>query len=438
MTTMDASQLASLLDSAACAPSDAPAWLVERRAAARAHFERQGIPTIKDEAWRFTNVGPIGQCAFASASAEPGSIESDGLPDFLGGTAIARLVFVDGVADQARSTIGDLPEGVRVGCLGQIAAPELEPHLASHARADIEPFVALNTACMQDGVAVIVPDGVAIEAPVEIIHVSTRGGRVTHPRTLIVAGAEASCTVVETFIGTEGEAYFTNTVTEIVADRAARVDHYKVNLESTTAFHIGTVQIAQQGDSDVGSKAITFGGGLVRNNMNTVLDGEHCNCDLRGLSVIDGDRHVDNNLRVNHDKPNCDSRELFKNILDDRSRAVFTGRIFVAEDAQKTDAKQTSMSLLLSDDATANSNPQLEIFADDVKCTHGATIGELDPSAMFYLRARGLSEEAARSLLIYAFANESLEEIRVEPLRQALESMLVEKLPGAAVLAGMS
>jgi len=412
-----------------------PAWLAEIRRSAFARFSRLGFPTTSDEEWRYTNVGPIAATAFERADGDAAVPTAEQVSPFqfdLAGGCL--LVFVNGRFSPELSALNALPDGVEVMSLAEPIRrdhPLLQVHLARHVDLREQAFAALNTAFMEDGAFIHIPCGVVVDKPIHLLHLSQPNGQVTvsHPRHLIVADENSAVTVVESYAGLADEVYFTNAVTEIVAGENATVDHYKVERESDLAFHVATRQVHQFRSSRTWSHTVSFGGGLVRNNINAVLDGEGCDCTLNGLYVLAGEQHVDNHLRVDHAKPHCNSWEFFKGVLGERSKAVFTGRIVVHEDAQKTDAKQSNMNLLLSEDALVNTKPQLEILADDVKCTHGATIGQIDPEAIFYLRTRGISEEAARSLLIYAFAGESIGQIRLEALRDQLQNLLSSRLP---------
>src|SRR5439155_1493343 len=272
------------------------------------------------------------------------------------------------------------------------------------------------------------PRGAVVEEPIELLYVATTPGEgtVAHPRNLIVAGVNSQATLVETYLGLEDNVYFTNAVTEIVLGENAVLDHYKVQRESTEAFHVATTQVHHDRRSNFKSLYVALGGGLVRNEVRATLDAEGCECTLNGLYLATGTQHIDNHTVIDHAQPHCASHELYKGILDGNAHGVFNGKIFVREDAQKTDAKQTNQTLLLSEDATINTKPQLEIFADDVKCTHGATVGQLSADALFYLRSRGLGLQEARSLLTFAFANDIIERIQVEPLRARLEELLVQ------------
>jgi Fe-S cluster assembly protein SufD len=321
-----------------------------------------------------------------------------------------------------------------VGSLASALQTDLatvEPHLARFARYDAQPFVALNTALMEDGAFVRIARGVVAEEPIHLLFltVAEEGPLVTYPRNLILADENSQATIVETYAALDGGVYFNNVVTEIIAAENAVLDHYKIQQESEGAFHIATQQVQQDRDSNFTSHSISLGGALVRNDINAVLNGTGIESTVNGLYLASGRQHVDNHTAIDHAKPHCNSHELYKGILDGHATGVFNGKIFVRPDAQKTDAKQTNQNLLLSADATINTKPQLEIFADDVRCTHGATVGQLDADAIFYLRSRGLGLEEARGLLTYAFASDILERVKVAPLRAELEKQLLSRLP---------
>ncbi len=413
--------------------SNGQSWFTPTRKAAMARFAELGLPTTRDEEWRFTNVSPIGQTNFKPAEGRA-DISLDMLQPFLFGEK-CRLVFVNGRHAPALSETSAVPTGVKLSSLASALKqghPVVKSHLARHAEYEKHAFTALNTAFWEDGAFIEVGRNQVVDGPIHLLFVSTgdREPTMSHPRNLIVAEDGSQFTIVESYVGLGGGVYFTNAVTEIVAGENAVVDHYKLQRESEASFHIATCDLHQSRSSNITSMSLAIGGGLVRNDVHTVLDGEGGDCTLNGLYMMAGKQHVDNHLRVEHAKPHCHSWEYYKGILDGASRAVFTGRIIVHKDAQKTDAKQTNKNLLLSDDATINTKPQLEIYADDVKCTHGATIGQIDADALFYLRARGIPEAAARNLLIYAFAAESLDQIKIEPLKKQLEQLLIKRLPG--------
>jgi Fe-S cluster assembly protein SufD len=409
------------------------------RRAAFDRFQALGFPTTRDEEWRFTNVAPIAQTAFRPAGPDGPLPATSDLDAVTASAAGPRLVVVNGHFAADLSRRDGLPEAVEAGCLADAMAGDSDTvgrHLARYAPYDQHPFTALNTAFMAGGALIRVPADTNVQEPLELVIVATGGPEptVAHPRNLIVAEAGSRVTIIERYVGLGTGAWLTNAVTEIVAGANAVVDHYKIGLEAGDAYHVGATHIHQARDSTVRSHTVTIGGALVRNNITAVLDGEGGHCSLNGLYLISARQHVDNHLRVEHAKPHCDSREYFKGVLQEQARAVFTGRILVHKDAQKTDAKQTNMNLLLSEDAQVDTKPQLEIFADDVKCTHGATIGQIDEDAIFYLRSRGMDEPTARDVLVFAFAEESLDEIRVVGLRRQMQEVLLRRLPRGELL----
>jgi Fe-S cluster assembly protein SufD len=325
---------------------------------------------------------------------------------------------------------------VRVDSLARVlhAEPALLERRLGRVLREGNAFAALNTAFLEDGAVVIVPAGVALEAPIHVVHHSTVTGApsVAHPRVLVVAGRNSQSTIVESYGGPAGETYFTNAVTEIALEDGAIVDHYKIQREGQAAFHMATLAVSQGRDARFSSHGITIGGALSRQEVDQRFTGEGGECVLGGLFLISRTQLADTHTRVEHAVPHCSSRQLYKGIVDGQARGVFVGRIYVAKDAQKTDAQQTNKNLLLSRQALVHSVPQLEILADDVKCKHGSTTGQLDPTALFYLRSRGIGEDAARSLLVYAFASDLVARIKVEALRTGLGRYLRERLPSAA------
>ena len=413
-----------------------PAWLERIRKAALDCFSELGFPSPGQEEWKYTDVAPIQRTPFEPARYEPEGVTTEGLNELaFGDLQCPRLVFLNGHYSAELSSLEGLPETVRVQSLAEVLeqSPDLvEPHLTRHAHYENHPFVALNTALIQDGALVHVPRGEVIREPIHLLFLSTVAEETVaiHPRNLILAEGNSQVTIVESYAGLQKRAYFTNSVTELVVAENAVVDHYKLHQESKEAFHIATLQVHQDRNSNVRAFNGTLGGVLTRNEVNVVLDGEGAACTLDGLYLISGRQHVDNHTRLEHAKPHCESREMYKGILGEKATGVFHGRIVVLPGAQKTDSKQTNNNLLLSDEALINTKPQLEIYADDVKCTHGATIGQLDPDALFYLRSRGIDETTARSLLIYAFASQVINRIKVDPVRSGLDEYLFSWLPG--------
>jgi Fe-S cluster assembly protein SufD len=408
--------------------ANCPMWLRELRERARNRFAQLGFPTLRQEEWRFTPVSPITDTPYRVAEAAPTNAAELVRRVAIAGTA--RLVILNGRFSPELSSIESLPSRVRVmGLAAAIATDAPECALLGQAAFDKHPFVALNTAFLQDGAFVVVPAGAVLDAPIHVVVVSGGAGRVmTHPRSVIVLGTNSQASVAQTFIGAAGDAHFTNAVTEISVGENAVLDLCTDQRETDSACHMASVHVRTARDSAFRSRTVTLGGRLVRNDVMVVLGGEGGHATLDGVYLVDGDRLVDNHTTIDHATPLCTSHELYKGILDGKSRAVFNGRIIVRPDAQKTDAKQTNRALLLSDEAQINSNPQLEIFADDVKCTHGAAVGQLDEEAMFYLRARGLTVRDARDLLIHAYAGEVLSGIPIDALRTQLERELFVEL----------
>jgi Fe-S cluster assembly protein SufD len=413
-----------------------PSWVRSLRLAAIGRFAKTGFPTTRDEQWKYTSVAPIARTAFAHARGSDGL----GIPE---GTLAAlrfsgpgpQAVFVNGQHAAGLSQAGPPAPGVEVLSLGEVLRrqPErLEPYLARLAGEGANVFAALNTAFLEDGAVVFLAPGAVAAEPIHLLFLSTSPGvaRVSYPRTLIVAGPGSRARIVESYGGAAGEVYFTNAVTEIVAGEDAAIDHYKLQEESESAFHVATLAVRQERASRFSNTQIALGAALFRQDIGTVFGGEGGECVLNGLFVADGSQHTDTHTRIDHATPHCMSRERYRGILDGRARGVFHGLVLVRRDAQKTDAYQTNRNLLLSREALVNSTPQLEILADDVKCKHGSTTGQLDAEALFYLRSRGIGEAAARSLLTYAFASEVLQGIPLDTLRAAVGRHLPSPSPG--------
>jgi Fe-S cluster assembly protein SufD len=411
------------------APSQ-PRWVEQARESAIAQFEQLGFPTTRLEQWRFTSVAPIAERTFGLASDGAASVDRN-LVEALGAPA-AVAVCVNGRFAATLSALSKLPKGVQI--LGLEAAlssnPDLvEPYLAKLSLTQKNAFTSLNTAFLRDGVVVIVAPGVVLQEPIELVFASVANGAATvsHPRLLVMAGEASQVTILERYVG-QGAA-FTNAVSEVWLSPNAVVDHYKLQEEPADSFHIASMFLHSARNGNFSSHSLTFGGSLVRNDVIAVLDGEGIDCTLNGLYVARNRQLVDNHTTIDHAMPHCGSHEVYKGILADQSRAVFNGKIIVRPDAQKTDAKQTNKALLLSDDANIHTKPELEIFANDVKCTHGAAIGQLDEDAMFYLRARGLGVSEARAMLVRAFAGDILNRVKIASLRAYLEEILTARLP---------
>jgi Fe-S cluster assembly protein SufD len=411
-----------------------PLWLRRLRQEAMERFTALGFPAPGSEAWKYTSVAPIAGTRWKLApSVEDPTFALSGdhawkLPD------TTQIVFVNGHFSPALSTIRPV-ESCRVASLRESleSRPEaLEPHLGRHADWKSNPFAAWNTAFFQDGVFLRLAAGAVIPDPIHLVFLSEEAEEpsVSHPRILLVAEKGSQAAIVETYLG--AGRYLTNAVTEIVAGDGAVLDHYKVQSESASALHVQAVQVSQKRSSGYTSHNLALGAQLARTDLSVLLGEPGGECTLNGLFVGNGSQHLDNHTLIDHASPHCTSRELYKGILDGKSRGVFHGKIIVRPDAQKTDAMQTNKNLLLSREALVNSTPALEILADDVKCRHGSTIGQLDPTALFYLRSRGISAEDARALLVYGFAADLAGRIRIAPIREGVEAFLGLRLRGAA------
>ena len=398
-------------------------------------FLSLGFPTTRDEDWRFTSVAAIAEGEFRLPPLFTGEPHMDLDPLRLPGAA-AELVYVDGLYASDLSRVGTLPSGSRVESLARsldTGGSELEPYLTRVAPFEGHPFIALNTALFGDGACIQLPPGAIVERPIHVLFVTRNAGRpmMTHPRVLVVLGANSQASIVETYAGPDDARYFTNTVVEVVLGENAVLDHCKLQYEGEAAYHVGAIHVRAARNAACRSHSISIGGGLVRNDVVAVLDGEGVECTLNGLYVADGQRLVDHHTTIDHARPHCGSREIYKGILADRARGVFNGKVIVRPDAQKTDAKQTNRALLLSEEAQINTKPQLEIFANDVKCTHGAAVGQLDDEALFYLRSRGLGDAEARRLLIHAFASDVLNRLPLDAVRSGVEQRLQQQLARA-------
>jgi len=402
------------------------------RKVAMDRFNELGFPTTRDEEWRFTNISPLTKISFESplASRQDGMTWED-IERFAFGTE-NNLVFINGRFASGLSKSEGIPQGVIAGSLATALKlnPELvHRHLGRSAKFEDNAFVALNTAFIQDGAFISIPDEQSVNDPIYLLFITTAPGPTfVSPRNLILTGRKSRLSIVERYASLAEHQTLTNAVTEIVAGEGAQIEHDKLQDESLSAFHVASLFVTQQRSSTFTSNSVTLGGAIVRNNVSAVLDGEGCECTLNGLSVATGTQLIDNHTLIDHARPHCASHELYKAILDGKAKGVFNGKIFVRKDAQKTDAKQTNKTLLLADDATIDTKPQLEIFADDVKCTHGATVGQLDDEQVFYLRSRGIGEMMARDILTFAFAGDIVERVHVEGLKHQLESLVHRKL----------
>jgi Fe-S cluster assembly protein SufD len=408
-------------------------WLPTVRRAAIARFAELGFPTPRNEDWHFTSVAPIAESEFHPLDTPSGEVRPADLAPFLfGRVEWPTLVFVNGRYAPGLSTTGTLPAGVRLLNLARAwrEVPELlERHVSKIATFDEHSFTALNTAFMYDGAVVHVAKDVQADAPIHILHVvdPIAARVVMHPRHLVVVDRNANARVIESYVSLGDARYFTNAVTEVSLGDGAHLAHYKIQRESQRAYHVGTIEVHQPRDSKYASFSFATGAALSRTNIYTMLDGEGAEVWMNGLYMVDGEQHVDHQTRIVHAQPNCTSHEVYKGILGGASHGVFNGKVFVRPIAQKTDGKQENNNLLLSDKARVDTKPQLEIFADDVKCTHGATVGKLDALSLFYMKSRGLPDELARRLLIYAFAADVLERLEVGEVRDALEELTLQR-----------
>ena len=411
-----------------------PDWLTQARSAALGWVAEHGFPTLKDEDWRYTGLGPILEVPFEAAAVRAGRQATvrtlDAQAIDLGGP---RLVFVNGHFDVALSRLTGLPDGATVTNLAPMlaAGPESFGPQCALTRGDYEhAFTAFNSALTEDGAFIHLAAGTTVAEPIQFVFFADTGGSalVSSPRSVVLAGPGSRATIVETYAGIPGEVYCTNTVTEVVLEDGAHLEHYKVQDEPESAFHVALLTVRQSRDSHFSSQSIALGSAIDRHEIRAVLVEDGAQVNLEGLSMPQGSQHHDNTILVDHAAPGCTSHQLYKGVLDGHSRGVFNGRIMVRPGADGTDANQKNKNLLLSDRAEVDTRPRLEIYADEVKCTHGAAVGQLDEEAIFYLRTRGISHQSARSLLIYAFAQEMVERIRLEPLRAHVEKLVTNRL----------
>lgn len=416
-----------------------PPWLQRLRGNAMERFAELGFPSVKNEEWKYTNVAAIAKTDFkansSTATASAGLDKTDlarlGAPE----TAESQLVFVNGELRNDLSSVAALLPSVVVTRLSEAIADEryqeiVRTNLARHADYVANGFTALSTAFISEGALVYIPKGVQVQAPIQLLFISDVAGAsgVNFPRVLIVAEENSSASVIESYVSTHDEAYFTNAVVEITLGEGARLEHYKVQRESTEAFHIATTMADLGRNSSYDSTTITFGAKLSRHDYGVTMDHEGAECWVDGLYLVTGSQHTDTHSVIDHRKPHCTSHQLYKGILDGSSRAVFNGKVFVRHDAQKTDAMQTNKNLLLSNEARVDTKPQLEILADDVKCAHGAAVGQIDEDELFYLETRGIHPSLGRNLLTYGFAEEVIGKIKLESIREQLDEAVLNRL----------
>jgi Fe-S cluster assembly protein SufD len=404
----------------------------QKRKDALANLSRLEFPTIKDEEWKYTSIAPLLKYNFVPFY-EKKIISKEFIKSLLfDEMEHSLIVFINGGYSAENSIILNLPDGVAVGSIADEIKKKndvLLKHFGKYADYDNHIFTALSTAYTEDGAFIYVPEGKIVEEPIHIIFITDSGDEkiLTQPRNLFVAERNSQVTIIEHYVGKENEIYFTNAVTEIIAEENAVVDHIKLQEESKKAFHIARMQVDQERSSNFSSHLISTGADLSRNDFNAKFNDEGGECTLNGLYMIDGTQLFDAHTLMDHAKPHCNSHEHYKGILDDKSRGVFNGKIIVRQDAQKTNAFQENNSILLSDEALVNTKPQLEIFADDVKCSHGATIGQMDDDAKFYLKSRGIGEEASKGILLHAFASDVITSIKIESVRNYIEKIITQK-----------
>ncbi|MBI2969530.1 MAG: Fe-S cluster assembly protein SufD [Gammaproteobacteria bacterium] len=420
--------------------ANAPTWLAERRRTGMDSVRATGFPTARLEDWKYTDVRPITSRSFRAADASLDGVDRAVVdPLRFGELERHELVFVHGHHAAELCRPGHLPTGINLGSLRDAVArghPVPERHLARSEAAGSNPFVALNTALMRDGAFVSLADGAMLETPIHLLFLSGHCDDpvASFPRNLIVLGRNARATVIEHYWGRDDTRYFSDAVTEVVLGPGATLEHYKLQQEGKQGFHVGTLSVRQERDSRLESHSISLGGALVRSEIHTRLAAEGAAAELNGLYLAGGRQHVDNHTRIDHEQPRTRSSENYRGVLDGWARAVFNGKVIVHKDAQKADAHQSNANLLLSGHAEVDTKPELEIYADDVKCSHGATVGQLDQNMLFYLRTRAIPADAARSLLTFAFADDVIRRIRLAPIRSRLERSVAGRLPDAELI----
>ncbi|MBC8280946.1 MAG: Fe-S cluster assembly protein SufD [Chloroflexi bacterium] len=418
--------------------ADAPSWLKNFREEAWNRFSETGFPTARrgNERWKYTNVRPIAKVDFATASRPSSPNGSSAMvPVYkVDGPAVFDLVFVDGFYSTELSSPSNGSDGTTAMSLASATRDNtttLEGHIGHYAPPDDDGFAALNSAFLYDGAYVHVADGQSERIVVRLSYITSNSAdsQVTYPRTLIIAGRNTDVTVVESYFGPKGSVYFTNAVTEISVGEGAKLDHYRLLLEGNEAFHVGTSRVKQERDSSFSSASFALGTALARNDLEVLMDAPGAYCNLNGLYLTADNQHIDNLISIDHAQPNCTSRLNYKGILDGKSKAVFGGEVIVRRDAQKSDAEQTDKNLVLSQQSEVDSKPSLLIYADDVKCSHGATAGHIDEDTLFYLRSRGLDLDAASRMLIHAFASEIIDSVKLEPLQEYLNTIFSAAIP---------
>jgi len=399
-------------------------------------FEKLGLPTTRNEEYKYTPISKVLEKNFNFNAVPAKSVltKEEVEEVFIKNNESNVLVFINGFFSKEYSKIISPEDELTFMEFSEVQQkyPQLLlNHFAHYASYEKDAYTALNTAFADKGTLIIVPGKTVVSAPITLYFINDTNisnNAVIQPRNLFLIGADSEVNFIESFHSFGAEPSFVNIVTEIVLEKDAKVKYTKINNESEKAYHVGNTQVYQEDNSVFTSNTITFGGAMVRNNLNIVIDGEHAEANMNGLYLLNGKQHVDNHTMVDHRKPNCVSNELYKGVIDGKANAVFNGKIFVRQIAQKTNAFQSNRNILLSNDATINTKPQLEIWADDVKCSHGATTGEIDDEQLFYLRSRGLSLESARSMLLYAFATDVFENVKLEGLKNHIDKIISDRL----------
>lgn len=399
-------------------PTDTQAWLKGLRAQAFEQFNQSGFPTRKNEAWKYTSVLPLTEAEFTTAS-QAAEIPANVIKQ-LPAEGVYRAIFIDGHFQAHLSTLPDDVDCIALSQATKTQQDTIQKHLGQYADFTDHGFSALNLALFQEGLYLNVPNGVAIDAPIHCVYIGASDKTTSQLRNLIMVGESAQVSVIEHYIDANDIDYFCNSVTELLAGPSAFVEHYKIVQHGDKTFHVDTLQVEQQRDSSVTLYSIALNGLLTRSDTSVELAETGAECRLYGLYLADKQQHVDHHTKIHHAKPHCRSEQSYKGILNDKARAVFNGGVLVAKQAQKTDASQQNKNLLLSRTAEINTKPELEIYADDVKCAHGATVGQLDEDAVFYLRSRGLDAEQAQDLLIHAFAEDILQQIADPAWRETI------------------
>jgi Fe-S cluster assembly protein SufD len=408
-------------------------WLELVRASAMERFEQLGFPTVHDEEWKYTNLASVSKQGFVPATRlETRSIDATRFvyPE----TATAHLVVVNGFLSDELSNKTGLEDIVAVDLLSAVADARYNKiarsYLARNAGYHDNGLAALNTAFVQSGLFLFIPKDIKVETPIQVTFLTDAGdpNTASFPRLLVVAEENSSATIIENFVSTREQQYFTNAIAEIVVKDGARLEHYRMQLESNDAFHVSLTSAELGRSSTYDTTSINMGARLARHDISVVMDHEGAECWVDGLYLVGTNQHSDTHSLIDHKQPHCNSHQLYKGILDDNGRAVFNGKVFVREGAQKTDAMQTNKNLLLSPQARVDTKPQLEIYADDVKCAHGAAVGQIDPEELFYLETRGLNPELGRSLLTYGFAEEVIGKIKIDSIRSQLDEVVLSQL----------